>query len=86
MLFELFLIFIKRLWSNKNSFRSESFDWSSDTEDETCQENPEECAYMMNLMFWFVPAYVAGCYDINMFFWSWNRLINAVQNWMKAIR
>lgn len=85
MLFELFLIVTDRLWGMRALEPNPLIDLLIQNM-KLCQENCEVFAYMMYLISWYVPACTTECDDINVFLWSWNRLINAYQSWMKVIR
>lgn len=85
MLFELFLIVMEKLWSIKALELNPSIELLLQNM-KLCQENCEDFAYTLYLISWYVLACTTGCDDINVFLWSWNRLINAFQSWMKVIR
>lgn len=85
MLFELFLIVMERLWSMRVLELKPLIETLTQNM-KLCQENCEDFAYAMYLISWYVRACTTGCDDINVFLWSWNRLTNAFQSWMKVIR
>lgn len=85
MLFELFIIVMERLWSIR-VLELKALIEPLIQNMQLCQESCEDFAYTMYLISWYVPACTTGCDDINMFLWSWNRLTNAFQSWMKVIR